>query len=272
MLIRLFLWFMMSTSLANAQQLGKLFIIGGGKIDQNLLLDLKKEANFKENDYVLILPLASDEPDSSAYFTQMRFENAGMKAIPIFVFQHHEASKEQIDSLLGAKIVYFTGGDQNVLMELVEKLGIYNVLHQARKNGATIAGTSAGAAMMSEVMISGDQHNAMIYRETFEILEDKNVGIGKGMGFLKNVVIDQHFVVRSRYNRIFSVIMEQPNLLGIGIDESTAICVNGNKATVYGNAQVILFQNLKPKEATNGLLKSDQISLRILTAGDVFGL
>ncbi len=255
-----------------SQKAGKLFIIGGGKIERQLLEDLKREANFGGEDYALILALASDEQDSSAYFSKMRFENAGMKAIPIFVFQHHKASKEQIDSLLKAKIIYFTGGDQNVLMELVEKLEIYNVLHQAYKNGATIAGTSAGAAMMSEVMISGDQHKVLIYRETFEILEDKNVGIGKGMGFLKNVVIDQHFVVRSRYNRIFSVIMEQPNLMGIGIDESTAICVNGKKATVYGNAQVVLFENLKPKEAVNGLLKSDQISLKILTAGYEFNL
>ena len=135
-----------------------------------------------------------------------------------------------------------------------------------------IAGTSAGAAIMREVMITGNQLKYKDYDNTFDNIESQNVETSSGMGFIKSAVIDQHFVVRSRYNRLLSLIIENPDYQGIGIDEGTAILVkNTNQAEVVGRAQVIVFKNPKnSKTSYTEKLGSRGITLDIYLNGDEF--
>ena len=135
-----------------------------------------------------------------------------------------------------------------------------------------IAGTSAGAAIMSEVMITGNQLKYKDYENTFDNIESQNVEVSTGMGFINSAVIDQHFVVRSRYNRLLSLIIENPTYQGIGIDEGTAILVkNNNEAEVVGRAQVIVFKNpRRSQKLKSQKLGAQGITLDIYLNGEKF--
>lgn len=136
-----------------------------------------------------------------------------------------------------------------------------------------IAGTSAGAAVMSEVMITGNQLKYKDYENTFDNIEIKNVETKQGLGFITSAVIDQHFVVRSRYNRLLSLIIENPTFKGIGIDEGTAILVKNGLVEVVGKAQVIVFKNSKKSQKIKGdKLGANSILLDIYLNGDKFTL
>lgn len=250
---------------------GGLFIIGGGRIDEALMRELLGRASQQEGAYVVILPMASEEPDSAVYFAEQRFKAAkGPRAVGMFVQQQEVASAAQLDSLRKAAVIYFSGGDQNRLMTSSKQLGIIEAVHQAYQGGALITGTSAGAAIMSEVMITGNQLQSAAYQETFATLWANNIETAEGYGFLKQAVIDQHFVRRSRYNRLISLVVEQPHLLGIGIDESTAIYVHKGRAEVVGQSQVLLFRQRKAGSQAGRLLRSKRLEIQILTAGDSF--
>jgi cyanophycinase len=149
---------------------------------------------------------------------------------------------------------------------------VYAVIHKAYVNGATIAGTSAGAAVMSKLMITGKELvGDTSYNATFTKLRDKNLELQEGLGLVKTAIIDQHFIVRSRYNRLLSALAKFPLLPCIGIDEATAIIVWGSKATVAGDSQVIVFRRPKGLQVTNkGLIKFSDVQMSIYTNGDTF--
>lgn len=148
---------------------------------------------------------------------------------------------------------------------------LMQAMKSAYKSGATIAGTSAGAAVMSEIMITGDQKKYPEYTPTFYHLEEANIDTARGMGLLKDVIVDQHFVKRARNNRLLTAIMEFPDKSGIGIDESTAIVIEGNRARVVGRSQVLVYQNNSDStKAHNGKLGADAINVGIYLHGDTF--
>ncbi|MBC7511506.1 MAG: Type 1 glutamine amidotransferase-like domain-containing protein [Ferruginibacter sp.] len=98
-----------------------------------------------------------------------------------------------------------------------------------------------------------------------------NIDIAEGLSLLTNAVIDQHFIVRSRYNRLLSAIAKYPGCACIGIDETTAIIVQGNKVTITCDSQVVLMQKpLGLKIIAAGLIKTKHVQFSIFTNEDVF--
>lgn len=95
---------------------------------------------------------------------------------------------------------------------------------------------------MSEQMITEKELTDTAYNATFKKNHQKNIDIAQRLGVLNNVVIDQHFIVRSRYNRLLSALANFPSFACIGIDEATAIIVQGNRITVTGESQLVLIQ------------------------------
>ena len=232
---------------------GKLFIIGGGSRPDFLVDRMIKEAGLKSGETVAIFPHASEEQDSSFYYAKQQFEKRNLKALDCAFKKDEKLSPSKLDSLKTAKLIYIGGGDQLRFMEIINSNPeVKNLLKSAYQNGKMIAGTSAGAAVMSEVMITGNQLKYKDYENTFDNIEIKNVETKQGLGFIKTAVIDQHFVVRSRYNRLLSLIIENPTYKGIGIDEGTAILVKNGSAEVVGRAQVIVFKNPKQSKKLNG--------------------
>ncbi|HRO71901.1 MAG TPA: hypothetical protein PK951_16035, partial [Chitinophagaceae bacterium] len=111
------------------------------------------------------------------------------------------------------------------------------------------------------------------YRSTFNKLRDNNIEFKQGLGLLTTAIIDQHFIVRSRYNRLLSALARFPALTCIGIDEETAIIVDGLVATVTGERQVVVMK--KPEEIKaleTGLIKVKEMQFSIFTSGDSFQL
>ncbi|TKC05497.1 cyanophycinase [Pedobacter polaris] len=253
---------------------GNLFIIGGGDRSDELIKQLVTTANFKANDYIIVLPMASEIPDTGFKYISAQLKKQTQLNIKNFNFSKHDVNdKKWIDSLAGAKLIYILGGDQNRFMKAVLGTPVYTAIHTAFQNGATIAGTSAGAAVMSKYMITGKQLLDTVYKETFNKLWDKNVEFAEGLGLLQNTIIDQHFLKRNRYNRLVSSLAAHPQMICIGIDEGTAIIVHGNKATVAGDSQVIRFANPKELKTTaKGLIKFNQAEFGLFTAGDVIDI
>lgn len=251
---------------------GKLFIIGGGSRPDFLVDRMIKEAGLKSGETVAIFPHASEEQDSSFYYAKQQFEKRNLKALDCAFKKDEKLSPSKLDSLKTAKLIYIGGGDQVTFMEIINSNPeVKNLLESAYQNGKMIAGTSAGAAVMSEVMITGNQLKYKDYENTFDNIEIKNVETKQGLGFIKTAVIDQHFVVRSRYNRLLSLIIENPTYKGIGIDEGTAILVKNGSAEVVGRAQVIVFKNPKQSKKLNGdKLGAQGITLDIYLNGEKF--
>ena len=251
---------------------GKLFIIGGGSRPDFLVDRMIKEAGLKSGETVAIFPHASEEQDSSFYYAKQQFEKRNLKALDCAFKKDEKLPPSKLDSLKTAKLIYIGGGDQVRFMEIINSNPeVKNLLKSAYQNGKMIAGTSAGAAVMSEVMITGNQLKYKDYENTFDNIEIKNVETKQGLGFIKTAVIDQHFVVRSRYNRLLSLIIENPTYKGIGIDEGTAILVKNGEAEVVGRAQVIVFKNPKQSKKLNGdKLGAQCITLDIYLNGEKF--
>ncbi|MET0572888.1 MAG: cyanophycinase [Pedobacter agri] len=267
--------FLLGVSLfANAQNKtakGNLFIIGGGNRSDELMKQMLHTAELKPSDYIIVLPMASEVPDVGFGTLSTQLQKLDPRTIKNFNFARHEVNdRKWTDSLANAKLIYILGGDQSRFMNVVLNTPVYAAIHKAYQNGATIAGTSAGAAVMSKYMITGKQLLDTVYKETFNKLWDKNIEFSQGMGLLENTIIDQHFLKRNRYNRLISALAAYPDLVCVGIDESTAIIVHGNNATVAGESQVIRLAKPKSLEKTGeGLIKFNQAEFGIFTAGDV---
>ncbi len=223
---------------------GSLLIIGGGSRPAEMAERMIDEAGIRDQGYVAILPMSSSVPDSAITWASEQFLGQGITRIAGFNFlPDEEPPPAWVDSVRQAPLIYISGGDQTRFMDIVYEGPVMEAIHEAYANGALIAGTSAGAAVMSEKMITGGELRYPEYRPTFPVIESENLELAEGLGLLTTAVIDQHFVWRSRHNRLITSVLEHPELPGIGIDESTAILVHGNNAEVVGEAQVIVYRN-----------------------------
>jgi len=253
-------------------QKGSLFIIGGGTRSPELVQSLLKTSALQPKDYIIVLPMATAEPEASF--------NAIKKQITVFSKNNIGAlnftpaqvnNKNWLDSLRGARLIYIVGGDQSRFMKAVLNTPVYAAIHEAYQNGATIAGTSAGAAVMSKQMITGSQLKDTVYKETFNKLWTENIEFEEGMGLLDGVIIDQHFLKRSRYNRLISALAAYPKYECIGIDEGTAIIVHQKKVTIAGASQVLRISKPKNLKVTSkNLIKLDGLDFHLYTDGDQF--
>lgn len=271
-LVALALIFLPITTLA---QKGNLFIIGGGDRSYALMQELIKTAELQKTDHIAILPMSSAEPDTAFYYIRQDLQPVCTNTIALLNFTKDKINnKLWLDSLRRAKLIFITGGDQSRFMKAVLRTPVYAVIHEAYYNGATIAGTSAGAAVMSRHMITGNQlRGDTVYHSTFDRVWANNIEFEEGLGLVDSIIIDQHFVVRSRYNRMISALAAFPSFTCIGIDESTAIIVKGNQIRVVGESQVIVMHKLQKLETTkNGIIKFDKAEMSIYANGDSFNV
>ena len=261
-----------SQSLSSENVKGALFIIGGGSRPAEMVSRMIDEAGLHEGGYLVILPMASSEPDSAIIWSGEQFVEQGITNLKGFNFLSGEdPSTSRLDSLINAGLIYISGGSQSRFMDIVSDGPVFEAIHEAYRNGAIIAGTSAGAAVMSEKMITGDQLRYPEYKPTFPVIEGNNLDLDDGLGLLSAAIIDQHFVWRSRHNRLITSVLEYPLLPGIGIDESTAILVRGNLAEVIGISQVLVFRNPNGNRSEwNEKIGGTNLTLDIYLPGDTF--
>lgn len=251
---------------------GSLFIIGGGSRSAALIQKMIETAGLSANDHIVVLPMSSEEPDSSYFYIKEQLTKACTNIIANLNFSARTVNDQiWLDSLKKAKLIFITGGDQVRFMKVVLNTPVFEAIHAAYNMGATVAGTSAGAAVMSHYMITGNQLSDTAYEATFDKIWYNNIEFNEGLGLINNAIIDQHFVVRSRYNRLLSALAQHPDYMCIGIDEATAIIIHDNKVTVTGESQVLTFSHPEGMQTTSiGLVKFRDVHFRIYTEGDVF--
>lgn len=255
----------------SGQNKGNLFIIGGGDRSPELMKELVSTAQLKPTDYIVILPMATSIPEESVAYFSSQLSGICHNPITSFNFTKTQANTHQtwIDSVKHARLIYITGGDQNKFMDVVKGSQLFDAIHEAFRNGATISGTSAGAAVMSQIMITGEEKD----KNNFKEIKMNNAITAEGMGLITKAIIDQHFIIRSRYNRFMSVLADHPDKIMIGIDESTAIIVTGKNVRVVGESQVIVLS--KPKKLQLGNKEKvtfKNASLSLYSAGERFKL
>jgi cyanophycinase len=256
-------------------QEGKLYIIGGGKRPVSMMEDIIQESGIDvDKDYGIIFPMSSEEPDSAYFYGKLSFEKAGFENLLNFNIQNEkQMTASKLDSIRNCKLIYLSGGDQNKFMKIVNGTPLHLAILDAYKNGALIAGTSAGAAVQSKKMITGNELKYEEYTGRYRTIEAENIEVAEGLGLLEGVIIDQHFIWRMRMNRLISAAIENPEEVLIGIDESTAILVEGKKISVRGKSQIVVLSNSeRNKKIKNGLLGAENMTLCIYLPGDSFYL
>lgn len=268
--ILLFLSGLVFNCSAQLQPKGKLFIIGGGDRPPSLMKKMVAVAGLSATDYIVVLPMSSAEPDTSVYYFKEDMAPATTNRITSFNFKLDDVNKKAwLDSLQNAKLIFITGGDQNRFMEIVLNTPVHKAILKAFTNGATIAGTSAGAAVMSREMITGNEIGADSSSSPFRKISRKMVEIKEGLGLISTAIIDQHFIKRSRYNRLLSVLAEYPSRVCIGIDEATATIVQGKKITVTGESQVVRLKLSSPPVKI-GVINLKHVQLDLFVDGETF--
>lgn len=251
---------------------GKLFIIGGGNRTNQMMNELIDLSGISKVGYGYILPMASATPDSAILWTKEDFNTTVIKRLSGYNFQPGiTPPKEKLDSLRNAQLIFISGGDQSRFMSIILNTPVFDAIHEAYDKGAVIAGTSAGAAVMSKKMITGNQMKHPDAESGFVTIESENIEISEGLGFLTDVIIDQHFIKRQRLNRLVAASIENPDVICIGIDESTAIIVDGDTATVTGLSQVVVIRNTeKVKKVKDGLLGTEGLKVSVYLPGQKF--
>ena len=264
---------LVSTALL-ADSKGSLLIIGGGDRPDGLTKKFVELSRGFGSGKIVIFTMASGSPQESGPAMVAEVKAAGATEAAYYQLTREEALKPDSASILeGAGGVYFTGGDQSDLTKVLLDTPIHKKMLEFYARGLVVSGTSAGAAVMSEVMITGDEKRTKDENENWETIEWGNVMTVRGFGFVKDTIIDQHFVTRRRNNRLMSVVLENPRLVGVGIDESTAVWVRPDgKYEIAGLQQVVVYdaRGAKIKKTASGRLGAAGMTVHILLPGDVY--
>ncbi len=254
---------------------GHLLVIGGGDRPASVMQVFAKLAGGAAGK-VLVFPQASELPDTGE---RLRKELLGLgigEAVVVGVDRTGADADETLRLTEGATGVFFGGGDQARLMKVLLGSKLAARLRQIYEQGGVVGGTSAGAAVMSRVMITGDERRPVSKEDAWQTLEADNVVTADGLGLLDDVIVDQHFVIRRRLHRLMSLVMERPTMLGVGIDESTAIWVKpGRTFEVVGERPVVVVDaagaSVAPDAEGHGL-RAAGLRVHVLRAGSTYDL
>lgn len=166
---------------------------------------------------IVIIPSASETPEARVESYARIFCRLGAADVFAVHAERGDVTNEDRDAIRNATGIFVTGGDQLKLMAHLRAAELVEPIRDAVRNGAVYAGTSAGASAASHAMIAGH--------------DDGSVGIYEGLGLVQNVIIDQHFAERQRLPRLVNAARSE-QLVGVGIDEDTAIVWNGASGEV----------------------------------------
>jgi cyanophycinase len=260
-------------SKAEESRSGTLIIIGGGEDREGKKTILKEVARRVGKGRLVITTVASHNP--KGYFEQYEraFKDLGVEDLKeLYLENRKEASaKEVLDLFEGATGVFFSGGDQLRITSQVGDTPVMRRVVRIFRAGGVIAGTSAGAAAMCETMLVKGSS-----RESHRI---GDLHMAPGLGLIHDVIIDQHFAERGRMGRLLGAVAQNPRMLGIGIDEDTAILLDGTQEfRVVGNGAVyvvdgeeVTYSNIAEEEEDRALSMFG-VQLHVLSHRDRFDL
>ena len=220
--------------MALSQTSGQLVIIGGAEDkegDCKILREFVRRAGGTKA-RIVVMTAATELPREVGENYIRVFERLGAEDVRTVdtVSREDASSSTGLEAIQKSTGVFFTGGEQARITSILKDTEIDALIHKRYAEGIVVGGTSAGAAVMPEMMIvEGDSET----HPRVEVAE-----MGPGMAFLPGVVIDQHFAQRGRLGRLLSALAQEPVVLGFGIDENTAMVVNGNEFEVIGEGAI----------------------------------
>jgi cyanophycinase len=251
---------------------GPLIVVGGHEDKTGERIILREIASRLKGGRLVIATVASHQPEG--YFEAYRtaFEGIGVTdLVELYVAERLETlESDAVDRLDGAAGVFFTGGDQLRISSQIGDTPVERRVREIHSGGGVIAGTSAGASVMSETMLvkgaSGESHRI------------GDLHMAPGLGLIRDVIIDQHFAERGRIGRLLGAVAQNPRVLGIGIDEDTAIIVEGHRFVVRGAGAVyvvdgagVTHSNIAEAKPERTLSMYD-VRLHVLSEEDCFDL
>lgn len=222
---------------------------------------------------IAIFPVASVVPDELADAYVGVFRHLGASDIHVFDIRRREEAfdPDRVRLLQECSLVFFTGGDQLRLVVTLGGTPMVQAIRRMNAAGVPVAGTSAGAAALCQHMIARGRSGQVAGRHM--------VNLAAGLGLTNRIVVDQHFSQRHRMGRLFSAVSMNPFLIGVGIDEDTAACLDaGNRLTVWGKGSVTIVDGSDISHTNvheiEGRKPATVIGLKVhvLTAGGSFDL
>jgi len=256
----------------DASRPGPLIIIGGGEDREGERLILREFAEAIDGGRAVLATIATEHPDDYVETYRAAFADLPIGELAVLHLDERAEARdpETLAVLDGAAGVFFTGGDQLRISSQVGGTPLEERIREVWLGGGVLAGTSAGASVMSDVMLVAGSA-----RTSYRI---GDLRIAAGLGVLRDAVIDQHFAERGRFARLLGAVAHSPRVLGIGIDEDTAIVVRGDEFTVIGSGAVYVF-DAEPATSSNvaearpdELMSIHGVRLDVLVAGERFDL
>ena len=251
---------------------GPLIIIGGHEDKTGERVILKAVAERLNGGRLVVATVASHSPEGYFDGYVEAFAALGVTdLVELYVEDRAESqTPEKLAVLDGAGGVFFSGGDQLRISSQIGDTPIEKRIRELHEAGAVVAGTSAGASVMSETMLVKGASS-----ESYRIGE---LHMAPGLGLVRDVIIDQHFAERGRFGRLLGAVAHNPRLLGIGIDENTAILVEGRSFRILGSGAAYVvdgeaasFSNVAEAGADRALAMFD-VTVHVLSSGDAFDL
>jgi cyanophycinase len=240
---------------------GALVVVGGGGMGPEIVAKTLALAGGRDA-IVVVLPQSSAVPDAGEDSVKMWLDAGAREAAKIGFDDKGAAA-----ALRRATLIWMPGGDQNRFMKAIEGTGLADVIQERHRAGAIVGGTSAGAAVIADAMFTGDAD--------LKSLKAGATVIAKGLALWPEALIDQHFLTRQRDNRLISAVLDHPALVGVGIDEGTAVIVQGASFEVVGKSSVVVIDARGAKvEKTpaGGLHSGRDLKLTVLRAGQKYSL
>jgi cyanophycinase len=273
--MRLSIALLLSPALAFAQR-GTLLIVGGGPQPPALVQRFVDLAGGRGKAKIVVFGQASEDGAKAGEEKAEELRQFGADARSLWIDREQANTDSAARQLDGATGVWFVGGDQNRLIQVIRGTKTDAAIHARYAAGAVIGGTSAGAAVLSAIMITGDErHPGGARRDTtdaFMTIARDNIVTDTGFAYLPNAVVDQHFLRRKRHNRLISLVLEREPHLGVGIDESTAIEVRPDGRWVVDGASVAIIYDARRATITSGpgALGASEIRMHVLPAGSTY--
>jgi cyanophycinase len=215
---------------------GSLIIAGGNLKDTSVYHKFMELAGGPNAPIVIITTAAEDNQlESTVYSANIRkqFEGYGFRQITVLHTRKPEIANSDsfITPLRKASGLWFTGGRQWRLVDAYSNTKSYEEFVNLLNRGGVIGGSSAGASIQGSFLVRGDT------KTNTKMMGDHQVGFG----FIKNIAIDQHLLALNRQFDLFQILEAHPKLLGIGLDENTAIVVKGDEFEVIGRSYVAIY-------------------------------
>jgi cyanophycinase len=245
---------------------GTLVLIGGAiEPDGAAFAAFLEHSRAREGGKIVGLTSASGDPARAARDYRETFRSVGIDNVEIPVIDRRDRAQDAAiaELIRSASGIFLGGGDQ---VQLVATLGgsrVGRAMLDAYVGGATIGGTSAGAAALTETIFAG--------AEPDEYGQMQDLHLGPGFGFLGfRAIIDTHFTQRRRLQRLFMVIARNPELRGLGSEEDTALVVRGHLGEVVGRGSVTFVDGRGTRFSnTEDVMRGQALTLSYLRVGIV---